>query len=192
MIELKGIKALTLAKVYFLFSLFTSLVSLVFTLLLEDINTFIQALIQGVMSLLMVFIMTLLFALLYNFIADKVGGIKVTLKEIELENESKGEKQMFELKKIDTKSLMKVYAVFSLIFSVLFALIILFGSMITGDANFVAMVFFMPILYVIFGTIAAAIIAVLYNFIANKFGGVEFQLEELSNDSIKEEQEVLG
>ncbi len=69
-----------------------------------------------------------------------------------------------------------LYAVMGLVHFVIGVFIILFGK---GPAIGVGILFiFMPVLAAIFGFIGVAIVCWIYNIIASKMGGIEFELTE--------------
>jgi hypothetical protein len=95
-----------------------------------------------------------------------------------------GEKMI--LKKIGVMSLAKIYGIFGLIFGIIVGILVaLFGSTLgalggvagIGAGISIVAAIIMIVVYAIGGFIAGAILAVLYNFIAPKVGGVELDLE---------------
>ncbi len=123
-----------------------------------------------IMVFISVFVSSALMALLYNFLAPKIGFIKLKFKSME--------NNLFEIKKIKPIPLALIFAVITTIIQFissipnaltyltlnepLFALGFLFGTIVW---NFV-MVF---IIY--------AILAILYNFLRPKIGGIELEME---------------
>ncbi len=104
---------------------------------------------------------------------------------------------MFELKRIDTWSLAKIYAVTGLIVGFIIGLIITIASLVMGSMMSAAAgatipaigalpfamigvfsIIVMPISYAIGGLISGVIAALLYNFVAGRVGGVLVDLEK--------------
>ncbi len=91
---------------------------------------------------------------------------------------------MQEIKSVDVMSVAKIKAVFGIIFGLVYGILaaFLFGAIgmsrgATGLEVFgVASIVIFPIVFAIVAFIMGAIIAVLYNFIAGKIGGVQVDL----------------
>ncbi|OYX21859.1 MAG: hypothetical protein B7Z16_05530 [Algoriphagus sp. 32-45-6] len=94
------------------------------------------------------------------------------------------------IKKIDVGSAAKVYGltlgILGFVIGIIYALIFSSISSLVGDeipisgaGLGVAMLIFIPIVYGIIGVVFGAIGAVIYNFVAAKFGGLEIEISNL-------------
>ncbi len=96
---------------------------------------------------------------------------------------------MTEVKKIDVISLARIVGIIYLVIGLIAGLIFAcFGLLALvsgiddmgvglGEAGIMLLgVCFLPIFYGVIGFIAGAIIALIYNLVANRFGGVKFEL----------------
>lgn len=93
---------------------------------------------------------------------------------------------MAQLKYIDPISLAKVLAVIYLIIGfvigLVFAALTSLGALIPGNGAFaimfgVAAIVVFPILYAVIGFVGGAILAIIYNFVASRIGGVKVILK---------------
>lgn len=89
-----------------------------------------------------------------------------------------------QIKRISVAQTSKVvailYVAFSLIYSVIGIPMILFGNAQIKGMGF--MYLFMPILAGIFGFIFVAFACWIYNIVASKFGGVEFEIKDIEDE----------
>ena len=87
----------------------------------------------------------------------------------------------FELKKIDIKSVAKIYLALGLIFALFTGVIVLGFGLVSAPKSFphfIALSFLVTCLNAIIGALMAALITLIYNFIADKVGGVEIYVDE--------------
>ena len=95
------------------------------------------------------------------------------------------------IKKIDVGSAAKVYGltlgILGIVIGLIYALIFSSICSLVGEeipmagAGFgVAMLIFIPILYGIIGVVFGAVGALVYNFVGNKFGGLEVEIVDLN------------
>lgn len=95
---------------------------------------------------------------------------------------------MAEVLKIDVISLGKIlgaiYGIFGLIAGLFITLISLVGAAaLGGNAGTLGVIFgigaiiFLPLFYGIMGFVVGALMAVIYNFVAQKFGGIKMDLK---------------
>lgn len=116
------------------------------------------------------FVCTAIEAWLYNIVANKIGGVKVDLTKNRLN-------------RIDPSSMAKIYAVCGLIVGFVIGLVIsivsVFASVFAGPYALVgiAAVVIVPLLFAVCGFIFIYIVALLYNYIATKIGGVAIWLK---------------
>jgi len=86
-----------------------------------------------------------------------------------------------QIKQISVAQTSKVIAILYVIFSLLYSLfgipIIIFGSSEIKIIGFIYL--FMPVLAGVFGFIFVALNCWIYNLIAGKFGGVEFEVKDM-------------
>ena len=90
-----------------------------------------------------------------------------------------------QISRISIAQTSKVIAILYVIFSLLYSLIgipmIIFGG---SDVKMMGyMYLFMPIIMGIFGFIFVALGCWVYNLVAGKFGGVEFEVKDIENES---------
>jgi hypothetical protein len=94
-----------------------------------------------------------------------------------------------QIKRISVAQTSKVMAILYVIFSLLYSLIgipmILFGGSQMKVMGYTYL--FMPILAGIFGFIFVALGCWIYNLVAGKFGGVEFELKPIEEESSSSE-----
>ncbi|MFL0684533.1 MAG: hypothetical protein ACK4SF_10660 [Algoriphagus aquaeductus] len=95
------------------------------------------------------------------------------------------------IKKIDVGSAAKVYGltlgILGIVIGLIYALIFSSISSLVGEeipmagaGLGVAMLIFIPILYGIIGVVFGAVGALVYNFVGNKFGGLEVEIVDLN------------
>ncbi|OCL26368.1 hypothetical protein U472_10205 [Orenia metallireducens] len=187
MIELKKVDAFSAAKVYLLtilpLLLFGFLLNLAVMLVEGGIN--LAEILMTIGQIIFAFIGTFISAKIYNFIADRFGGLKAEV--ISLDSKlSRGRKtRMIEVKRLDIKSIIKVYGIIAAAISLIFGLFTLLAGLLANDVALVGLGVVSPIIYIVFGVIFSAIVGWLYNFIAVKFGGVKVELEgKIEEDSI--------
>ncbi len=118
------------------------------------------------------FVLFFVFVCIYNYLAQKIGGIKINIKNNELVS-------------VDIISYAKMYGILIAIIGFIYGLFIaLFGSLFsigTGSAPIsilvaIAIIIIVPILAFIFGFIYAAIQAAVYNALAPKIKGIKLYL----------------
>jgi hypothetical protein len=187
MIELKKVDAFSAAKVYLLtilpLLLFGFLLNLAVMLVEGGIN--LAEILMTIGQIIFAFIGTFISAKIYNFSADRFGGLKAEV--ISLDSKlSRGRKtRMIEVKRLDIKSIIKVYGIIAAAISLIFGLFTLLAGLLANDVALVGLGVVSPIIYIVFGVIFSAIVGWLYNFIAVKFGGVKVELEgKIEEDSI--------
>lgn len=90
---------------------------------------------------------------------------------------------MFEIKKFDLGSVALISAILFFIISLVIAVPMFLFTISLGASNLgpssafsLLFIFFIPIFYTAIGTVMNVILAALYNFIANKWHGLRFQL----------------
>jgi len=89
---------------------------------------------------------------------------------------------MKEIKEIDVMSLAKVSTTMGVVFGFLFGILLAIGATMPGMPTMIggvigiAAIVVLPIVYGIVGFIWGIIIAIVYNFIAKKIGGVKIKI----------------
>jgi hypothetical protein len=116
------------------------------------------------------FIIIVLSALFYNLLAPSIGGVRLVFKNVE--------DKVFEIKEIPPIALALITAVVLTIVNFIFSLPTLAVYILAGD--FVGAVGYLIgtiIGNLIFAFITYAIIALLYNFLRTKIGGIKLELD---------------
>ena len=116
------------------------------------------------------FVYSALFALLYNFLAPKMGGIRLKFSSVK--------DNLFEIRKIKPVPLALILAVVTTILNFIFSLPQIAMYFAVGEP-LVAVSYLLgdTVGYFIFIFITYAIMTFLYNFLRPKIGGVELELE---------------
>lgn len=99
---------------------------------------------------------------------------------------------MFQLKNIDVRNVALysfiMFLIISLIFIIPFGLFFTFLSSIIPDAEYQVeafsifsgiFIFILPLFYAVLGTIVNVLVALLYNALSKKFGGIKLTVEKL-------------
>jgi len=124
---------------------------------------------ETIVVMIIEFVIFIIIAVVYNYLARKIGGVRVDIKG----NVLKG---------IEPVPLAKIYAVFAailglfygILFTLIFALIPTAGMhmQLLGTLGSLSIVLF-PIFGFILGFIYAAVYALIYNWLAKKMGGIK-------------------
>ncbi|MCK5528392.1 MAG: hypothetical protein KAI74_01805 [Kiritimatiellae bacterium] len=90
-----------------------------------------------------------------------------------------------QISRISVDQTSKVIAILYVIFSLLYSLIGIFMIVFGGPEMKImgGIYIFMPILMGIFGFIFVALGCWIYNLVAGKFGGIEFEVKDMQNES---------
>lgn len=123
-----------------------------------------------ILVLVATFISTAIMALVYNFLAPKIGGVKLKFASIR--------ENFFEIKKISPIPLALIGAVVMTVVNFIFAIPSLTMYFATGNPLGGIGYFFGNIIGSFIGTfVIYAVMAIIYNYLRNIIGGVELELE---------------
>lgn len=187
MVELKKVDAFSAARIYVLMILPLLLLGLLLNLAMmlagADINP-VEILLSFV-QIIFIFISTFIGAKIYNFIVARVGGLEAELVSLESKLSEGRVGRMIEIKSFDIKSVVKVYGVLAAAVSLIFAIFALIAGVLANDMALVGLAIASPFIYIILGMILSALMGLIYNLVANKFGGVKIELaEKIEEDPI--------
>lgn len=122
--------------------------------------------ILAIVLAIVLFVCVAVSAYIYNFVASKIGGIKLLFKGKEL-------------RRVDPMTYAKIQAVISLIFGFvagLFRTVGYFASPVHVSAVGAFSIIIYPILYLVIGFVTSLVQAWIYNWLVPRIGGVRFTI----------------